>query len=1178
MAKVTIINSAPFSTPDYSDGDERAILPLAVSPSFTTENGRVEAFVYDLQGNLLNYNPNAKYSIIESGGNNDPNVASKLELYPEDEVRGLKIEVGTYDVSYNVLNNELKSSFTSPFALKQISANRKELRLTTSFLTEDELKEEVGKIAPSEITSPYYPDYVVNLGNNKISIVTNLLFDNSENQYSVLVKLYEPLPSYASERDAIWIASKQRDSIAYQVELEAPAPLPTPRKNVLKGPNFSLPLNNQVHSSVKLTSLEELQNLSGITTASRRQLGSILNENGVEINIDYSKSSNFIHFSSLEERIKNFHYKVELIESRSNQLNDDPAGSNSALSESRAKLENEISTIIDNFDGFEYWMYYTSGTYGENEFPKPWPKTNSEKPYTLASTSSADAIAWLETGSLSGSIYDKDNTDNLINTIPEYLREDSSNAPFEKFIEMIGQHFDTLYTYAQDITNRYNADNRLDFGISKDLVGDAIQSMGLNLYTGNFTSYDLVDSLVGTRVPSTQPDGQTNVDNYVTASSDVIPVEDVNKEIYKRIYHNLPLLVRQKGSLAGVRTLITCFGIPEEVLKIREFDIKGKSTIYDLPAVGTSASIEFSSESAVFPPSRSGWIPSKFLSPAVRVQQDYVKSESYDRSLQYVEVGYSPQGNVDEVEHSAFDPFDTSFPDFNDFYYGDDMNYYSSKFITGPQATGQTVSWNWSAFVRYIKFFDSSLFNMIKDFSPVRSSTATGVIIKPTIKERQRQRPAQISGQDFDSTNITASTQTEGYNWGSSSFYIRPIGNYFLRNGARGLETKANKDGAYVLPGSTGGTFNSYNRIEFAKSEDDWGRYDIKTPIIGITQSWDETSFHVLSYANPALNYISSSTVKTFTTNHNSQEEFYNGVFQQRANGIGNFDNYLDREQGSTGSAINDGSGVIRTDNNRFNPYKVAVNNTFALGLKIIGSITDFLLSSDELIYNTAASVIYIRIGVEVELTEDLLLQNGGTLNFSVGGTTVSYTVGSSTITGNTTGAYVAYYVISNPTGNENIFIAADGNDVIFEANVISDGIPGRVLSPWGSSEYNPLIGNSFDPNAGLVNYAGIRKSEIYQDVDYSPSASSSIVPINIDLLASGSASKAAVQDSNYESRFWALPRYYGVRNTSIDFNVPIITAIEDIDSIYTSESLGVDPFISKSLPDLPQLPPQRDD
>ena len=1341
MAKVTVINSDSFSPPDYKPGDERAILPIAINPSFTTNAGRVESFIYDLQGNLLNYNPNAEYSIIGNGSEGNIESANTLDLYPEKEVEKLGIEVGTYNVFYNVLNNELESSFDTPFSLKQISANRKELRLTTSYLSEEDLKEAVNKITPSEIVSPYYPDYVINFGNNKLAIVTNIIFDNSNNQSSVLVKLYEALPSYANERDAVWIASKQRDPIAYQVELEAPKPLPTPRKNVLRGPNFSLPLNNQVHSSVKLTSLEELQNLSGITTASRRQLGSILNEKGVEINIDYTNFNNFTHFSSAEERIRNFYHKVSLIESRSNVLAAEPSGSNDFLSESKASLQMEISNIIDNFDGFEYWMYYTSesqeeltggpvtsvakrattqtntnvqnptnvlngqggstrfngqqsvidlGGFGFNipnesdivgievkyrletdnitspangtlqvrlsgsnfgnqllttstlndgdgvtdftlggptnvlgftnkkgsdvgdvrlkftrtdnesgaldmkgdqtlfipsvkfyyerkrlRFPTPYPKTNTSKPYTLADTGSAAATEWLADGIYSGSLYDGDNIDNLINTIPEYLREDPANAPFEKFIEMIGQHFDTLYTYAQDITNRYNADNRLDFGISKDLVGDAIQSMGLNLYTGNFTSYDLVDSLVGTRVPETGSDGQTNVTNYITASSDVIPVEDVNKEIYKRIYHNLPLLVRQKGSLAGLRTLITCFGVPEEVLKIREFDIKGKSTIYDLPNVNTSASIEFDTDEAVFPPTRSGYIPNKFLSPIVRVQQDYVKDESYDRSLQYIEVGYSPQGYVDENDHSGFNPLDNEFPDFNDFYFGSDMNYYASKFITGPQASGQNVEWNWSAFVRYIKFFDSSLFNMIKDFSPVRSSTATGVIVKPTIKERQRQRPPQVSKQSFSTSNLTGSVLTQNYNWTDESHDIRGIGDYSLRRGAPGLRPKSQKDGAYKYPGTTGGSFNNLNRYEFSGGTD-WSKYDIKSPILGFTQSWNETMFNIQAYSNPILGYPSESNPGQFTIVHNGQEGFYNGILQQRANGIGNFDNYLEREAALSASAITEGAGVIRTDNNRYNPYKVAVNNTFVLALDVVNNFPGFLGSSGEVIYNTGGSVIYIEVGVHAELTKDLLLQNGSSLNFNVGSTVVNYTVGSPTVTNNTNGEYVAYFVIDNPTINDNVFVAADGGNVTFEANIVSNGIPGRVLAPWGSSEYNPLIGNSFDPNAGLVNYAGIRKSEIYQDADYSPSASSSINPINITALASGSASKAAVQDSNYSSKWWLGSRYDGIRNTSIDFNIPIIQAIDNIDVIYTSESLGINPFVSKSTPDQPQLPQSK--
>ena len=95
-------------------------------------------------------------------------------------------------------------------------------------------------------------------------------------------------------------------------------------------------------------------------------------------------------------------------------------------------------------------------------------------------------------------------------------------------------------------------------------------------------------------------------------------------------------------------------------------------------------------------------------------------------------------------------------------------------------------------------------------------------------------------------------------------------------------------------------------------------------------------------------------------------------------------------------------------------------------------------------------------------------------------------------------------------------------------------------------------------------------------DADYSPSASSSLNPINTDLLLSGSASKAPVQDSYYASNWWSNSRYNGVRRSSPDFNVKVIRVTSDINSLYTSESLGFDPFISKSLPDQPQLPEGR--
>ena len=64
-----------------------------------------------------------------------------------------------------------------------------------------------------------------------------------------------------------------------------------------------------------------------------------------------------------------------------------------------------------------------------------------------------------------------------------------------------------------------------------------------------------------------------------------------------------------------------------------------------------------------------------------------------------------------------------------------------------------------------------------------------------------------------------------------------------------------------------------------------------------------------------------------------------------------------------------------------------------------------------------------------------------------------------------------------------------------------------------------------------LLNNATIdRKSGFWQDVDYSTGA---LIPTNFDLLISGNAQKADVQDSNYTLKRHTNPRYDGSKSTS---------------------------------------------
>ena len=137
---------------------------------------------------------------------------------------------------------------------------------------------------------------------------------------------------------------------------------------------------------------------------------------------------------------------------------------------------------------------------------------------------------------------------------------------------MVAQQYDNSWQYVKNITTRFDADNRLDFGISKDLVADAIRDFGIKLYSNNFNSNDLYSAFLGLTPSGSSfpfpnmtgsfptPSGFEYVNTEISASDDIVPLDNVNKSLYKRIYHNVPYLLKTKGTLSGLRALITSYG------------------------------------------------------------------------------------------------------------------------------------------------------------------------------------------------------------------------------------------------------------------------------------------------------------------------------------------------------------------------------------------------------------------------------------------------------------------------------------------------------------------------------------------------------------------------------------------------------------------------------------------
>jgi hypothetical protein len=511
------------------------------------------------------------------------NNISDIDIDPIGDINRKGYNNGDFETYYNFYRNQLQTSPTNQnLIIKSISADRTELKLDfLSFPITLTNELEIFKSEINNDNSIYINEFYLNFGNDNLVVANN--FDYDPNTYEVIVNLATPLSTNIVINTSLWIVTKIADSLVFAISLTPESVLPSVVTFDLQGPNFNISLPDKVNNTTDYVNYSTL--LSNTLTSSINQIESFLAEKSIEISIDYTNFSDFIHFSSAYQRLSNFYYKVKQIEDYNNELN---AITNvtSSLSSSII-IQDKIKSIIKNFDGYEYYMYYESGSY-------TWPKSNNTVPYTLYSTGSTQALTWFGSATygdtyyggrlLSASLYDENNQDYLYYAIPEYLRDDERNAPYYLFVELVGQHYDSIWTYYKDVTNRYNADNRLDFGISKDLVAEALKSFGVKIYQNNFTSGDLFNAFTGFNTGSTginlTPTGSDLITEYVTASyeASVTPIDDYNKEIYKRIYHNLPYLAKTKGTIPGLRALINCFGVPDTVLRISEFGGRDKDT------------------------------------------------------------------------------------------------------------------------------------------------------------------------------------------------------------------------------------------------------------------------------------------------------------------------------------------------------------------------------------------------------------------------------------------------------------------------------------------------------------------------------------------------------------------------------------------------------------------------
>ena len=601
MVKINPIDPNSLALQTFEVQDFEIIPNTVIDSNFNPVDDRIEYFIYDFNNNILSSNDQLTSFTpvrLDSEGN-----IIELSLNPEKDAVSTGFDSGIIKTIYNFITPELGSSPESLFYISEISPSRTEIKLNSNTISQFIFPENfIPPTSPTELNqiktelsgfftvfqdkiledNKYFDEFYLNLGNNLYLLGVNTLLEvDIDNQtISLLVKLYEPLPTNIGLKSELYVVTKTGESVGYQIDY--PSNIEIEDTSIKISPaNYNIPIKDQTGPNTVYKTYNEITSTS--LSGSLSELLSNISSSSATLTVDYTDYEDFIFFSSANERLINFKYKLTQISSSQAELNDlyssitGPSAGSTVVSSSKLLLEKQIQTTITSFDGYEKYLYYDSGS-------KSWPKSNSVKPYVLVEPTDPIAIAWFDDQSITASLYDNQNQNNLEFVIPEFIRSNNSNENYMLFTNLIGQFFDEIWLYTKAITSKLDANSNIYEGVSKDLVGTVLESLGTKIYDSSFTLENIYSSIIGLSAEgATSPStGSEYITNYVTSSidADQVPtIDDFVKLSYKKIYHNLPYLLKKKGTNAGLRTLVNLFGVPDTILRISEFG--GKDRVND---------------------------------------------------------------------------------------------------------------------------------------------------------------------------------------------------------------------------------------------------------------------------------------------------------------------------------------------------------------------------------------------------------------------------------------------------------------------------------------------------------------------------------------------------------------------------------------------------------------------
>lgn len=560
--------------PFYGQYVERKIRDkIVVSTDGTpTSDAEIEFSIYDSDNALLEWRRLDSFGIEQGSYELDTNRHIAESSVPNG---------GNYALRYNFFKPTLGSpEGRENMYVQSFSDDRREIRVRPNPGSTASFRSSLQSLFSEPIGDPL--QQVGNFGRNRYyrilswSIIAEtgqdgdvLLDQNFDPQLteSAIIRFENELPQFIEVGDELWIGEEMSRPYFDKFEIfRAVEPTPT---NELAPPDFTVDTGRDTTGESRFETLDDITE-EGSTT--EEFIEAAFGQGSADLNVDYTDFDNFVHFSSAEERLKNFRFKLRQLESFIEELKDDGTAAGR-----KETVRRQAESLIGSFDSYEAWLFRTKNV------PEAYPKSDDGSLASLDVTTKQGNFpeglenpeGWFPKILQQARRFDDQNLSALRKQVPEFVREDPDNQKFVLFVDLIGQWFDQNWIFIDQFEN-FSEITESAFrpdSLSADLSRVVAESMGLETFNG-FDAEEFFDRLFDSDKLEQVFDGADISENEgieLDGSKLDLTRFQAQQQVWRRLLSNLVHQYKTRGTENSIRMLANIFGVPTGSLVVREY-------------------------------------------------------------------------------------------------------------------------------------------------------------------------------------------------------------------------------------------------------------------------------------------------------------------------------------------------------------------------------------------------------------------------------------------------------------------------------------------------------------------------------------------------------------------------------------------------------------------------------